>query len=103
VTDAMLRKQDDGDWLMIRRDYHASDFQPTERDHAGQRQGFNWSIMHLMKDPEHQPAPIVHNGIIYFDPTPEGFFRRSRERLERSSGDQGTGQHRAARLAIYSG
>src|SRR5258706_471164 len=25
VTDAMLRNQDPGDWLMIRRDYHASD------------------------------------------------------------------------------
>src|SRR5262245_59023792 len=28
VTDAMLRNPDPGDWLMIRRDYHASDYSP---------------------------------------------------------------------------
>src|SRR5688572_31253498 len=28
VTDAMLKKQDDGDWLMIRRDYSATDYSP---------------------------------------------------------------------------
>src|SRR5262245_58158491 len=28
VTDAMLKNPDAGDWLMIRRDYHASDYSP---------------------------------------------------------------------------
>src|SRR6185436_15677069 len=28
VTDAMLRNADPGDWLMIRRDYHASNYSP---------------------------------------------------------------------------
>ena len=32
VTDAMLRNPDPGDWLMIRRDYHASRLQPAESD-----------------------------------------------------------------------
>src|SRR5262245_32826344 len=31
VTDAMLKKQDDGDWLMIRRDYFASDYSPLNQ------------------------------------------------------------------------
>jgi len=31
VTDAMLKKQDPGDWLMIRRDYSASDYSPLNQ------------------------------------------------------------------------
>src|SRR5262245_9234827 len=31
VTDAMLRKPDPGDWLMIRRDYSASDYSPLNQ------------------------------------------------------------------------
>ena len=39
VTDAMLRNPDPGDWLMIRRDYRASNYSPLNADHARQRQG----------------------------------------------------------------
>src|SRR5262245_46184687 len=31
VTDAMLKNPDPGDWLMIRRDYHASDYSPLNQ------------------------------------------------------------------------
>ena len=31
VTEAMLRNPDPGDWLMIRRDYHASDYSPLNQ------------------------------------------------------------------------
>ena len=31
VTDAMLRNPDAGDWLMIRRDYHATNFSPLNQ------------------------------------------------------------------------
>ena len=31
VTDAMLRNPDPADWLMIRRDYHASDYSPLNQ------------------------------------------------------------------------
>ena len=31
VTDAMLRNPDPGDWLMIRRDYHASNYSPLNQ------------------------------------------------------------------------
>ena len=39
VTDAMLRKPDPGDWLMIRRDYSASDYSPLNQITTRQRQG----------------------------------------------------------------
>src|SRR4029450_6474622 len=35
VTDAMLKNPDPGDWLMIRRDYHASDFSPLTQITSG--------------------------------------------------------------------
>jgi len=38
VTEAMLRNPDPNDWLMIRRDYRASDYRPAESDHGRQRQ-----------------------------------------------------------------
>ena len=31
VTDAMLRNPDPADWLMIRRDYHASNYSPLNQ------------------------------------------------------------------------
>src|SRR5436190_18310385 len=66
VTDAMLRKQDDGDWLMIRRDYHATDFSPLKEITPANVKDLLLVYMHPMKEPgSNQPAPIVHNGIIY--------------------------------------
>jgi hypothetical protein len=66
VTDAMLRKPDPGDWLMIRRDYFASDYSPLNqitKDNVGDLQ-LVWK--HPMNEGgTNQPAPIVHNGIIY--------------------------------------
>ena len=38
VTDAMLRKLPDGDWLMIRRDYSRDRLQSAESDHPGERE-----------------------------------------------------------------
>lgn len=66
VTDAMLRKPDPGDWLMIRRDYSASDYSPLNqitRDNVKDLQLVWKSPMH--EGGANQPAPIVHNGIIY--------------------------------------
>ena len=39
VTDAMLRNPDPADWLMIRRDYHASNYSPLNQITARQREG----------------------------------------------------------------
>ena len=66
VTDAMLRNPDPGDWLMIRRDYFASDYSPLNqitRDNVKDLQLVCKSPMH--EGGTNQPAPIVHNGIIY--------------------------------------
>jgi alcohol dehydrogenase (cytochrome c) len=66
VTDAMLRNPDPSDWLMIRRDYHASDYSPLNqitRDNVKDLQLVWKSPMN--EGGTNQPAPIVHNGVIY--------------------------------------
>lgn len=66
VTDAMLRKQDDGDWLMIRRDYHATDYSPLKQVTVDNVKDLQLVFRHPMNEGgTNQPAPIVHNGIIY--------------------------------------
>jgi len=70
VTDAMLRNPDPGDWLMIRRDYHANDYSPLNqitRDNVKDLQLVFRSPMN--EGGTNQPAPIVHNGIIYLPNT----------------------------------
>ena len=68
VTDAMLRNPDPADWLMIRRDYRASSFSPlnqiTTQNVNNLRLVWSWA----MQDGVilgNQPAPIVHNGVLY--------------------------------------
>jgi alcohol dehydrogenase (cytochrome c) len=68
VTDALLRNPDPGDWLMIRRDYKANYFSPlnqiTTQNVNDLRLVWSWS----MQDGAilgNQPAPIVHNGVLY--------------------------------------
>ena len=68
VTDAMLHNPDPADWLMIRRDYKASSFSPLNQittQNAGElRLVWSWG----MQDGAalgNQPAPIVHNGVLY--------------------------------------
>src|SRR5262249_5050930 len=70
VTDAMLRNPDPADWLMIRRDYYASDYSPLNqinRDNVKDLQLVFQSPMH--EGGTNQPAPIVHNGVIYLPNT----------------------------------
>jgi len=68
VTDAMLRNPDPGDWLMIRRDYHASNFSPLTQITAGNvknlRLVWTWA---MSEGGTSQPAPIVHNGVVYLN------------------------------------
>ena len=68
VTDAMLRNPDPADWLMIRRDYKASSFSPlnqiTTQNVNDLRLVWSWA----MQDGSplgNEPAPIVHNGVLY--------------------------------------
>src|ERR1700704_4155444 len=68
VTDAMLRNPDPGDWLMIRRDYRASNYSPLSqitRDNVKNlRLVWSWA---MNEGGTNQPAPLVHNGIIYLN------------------------------------
>jgi alcohol dehydrogenase (cytochrome c) len=68
VTDSMLLNPDPSDWLMIRRDYRASSFstlnQITAQNVGDLRLVWSWA----MQDGVvlgNQPAPIVHNGVLY--------------------------------------
>ncbi len=68
VTDAMLRNPDPADWLMIRGDYKASSFSPLNQIATQNvndlRQVWSWA----MQDGSslgNDPAPIVHNGVLY--------------------------------------
>lgn len=68
VTDAMLRNPDPADWLMIRRTYQASNYSPLNqitRDNV-QDLRLQW-VWAMNEGGTSQPAPIVHNGVIYLN------------------------------------
>ena len=66
VTDAMLLNPDPGDWLMIRRDSHATDYSPLKDITPANVKDLQLVYMHPMREGgTNQPAPIAHNGIIY--------------------------------------
>ena len=68
VTDAMLRNPDPADWLMIRRDYRASNYSPLTQINSGNvknlRLAWTWA---MNEGGTSQPAPIVHNGVVYLN------------------------------------
>src|SRR5438034_964746 len=68
VTDAMLRSADPGDWLMIRRDYRASNYSPLSQITPDNVKDLRLQWMWAMNEGGgNQPAPLVHNGIIYLN------------------------------------
>jgi len=70
VTDAMLKNPDPADWLMIRRDYHASDYSPLNQITRDNVKDLKLVFKSPMNEGgTNQPAPIVHNGIIYLPNT----------------------------------
>ena len=68
VTDAMLRNPDPGDWLMLRRDYKATYYSPlnqiTAQNVGDLKLAWSWSMQDGASN-GNQPAPIVHNGVLY--------------------------------------
>ncbi len=68
VTDAMLRNPDPGDWLMIRHDYKATFHSPlkeiTAQNVGALQLAWSWSMQDGASN-GNQPAPIVHNGVMY--------------------------------------
>ena len=66
VTDDMLRNPDDGDWLMIRRNYRAWNYSPmadVDRSNvAGLELAWVWA---MNEGGWNAPSPIVHDGVMY--------------------------------------
>src|SRR2546423_32516 len=76
VTDAMLRNALAADWLMIRRDYQATNYSPlaeiTTDNVKNLHLQWSWAMVDGGPDPRPsgattQAAPIVHNGEIYLN------------------------------------
>ena len=66
VTDEMLRNPDDGDWLMIRRNYQAWNYSPLadiDRSNAGALE-LAW-VWAMNEGGWNAPSPIVHDGVMY--------------------------------------
>src|SRR5690242_78648 len=72
VTDAMLRNPDPSDWLMIRRDYKATYYSPlnqiTAQNANDLRLMWSWAMQEGASN-GNQPAPLVHNGVMYVNNT----------------------------------
>lgn len=66
VTDAMLQKPPDSDWLMIRRDPYASSYSPLTQITAANASQLQlaWALA-MTEGGTVQTAPLVHNGVIY--------------------------------------
>ncbi len=67
VTDAMLRNPDPSDWLMIRRDYHATNYSPLNQITTQNVKDLQLQWVWAMNEGTNQPAPIVHNGVMYIN------------------------------------
>ena len=66
VTDAMLRNPDDGDWLMVRRNYEAWSYSPlaeVDRSNVGELE-LAW-VWAMNEGGWNAPSPIVHDGVMY--------------------------------------
>ena len=68
----MLRNPDPGDWLMIRHDYKATYYSPlnqiTAQNVNDLRLVWSWAMQEGASN-GNQPAPIVHNGVLYVNNT----------------------------------
>src|SRR5262245_44043609 len=68
LTDAMLRNRDPADWLMIRRNYHASDYSPLNQINRDNVKDLRLQWVWAMNEGgTNEPSPIVHNGVLYLN------------------------------------
>ena len=66
VTDEMLRDPDDGDWLMIRRNYESWSYSPladVDRSNVGELE-LAW-VWAMNEGGWNAPSPIVHDGVMF--------------------------------------
>jgi alcohol dehydrogenase (cytochrome c) len=70
VTDEMLRNPPAADWLMLRHDQYASNFSPLNQINTGNvnELQLQW-VWPMNEGGTNQPAPIIHNGIVYLNNT----------------------------------
>ena len=65
VTDAMLKRPDDGDWLLWRRTYDASGYSPLDRidrSNVGRlRVAWSWAL----PPGPNESTPIAHDGVLF--------------------------------------
>ncbi len=70
VTDAMLKNPPASDWLMIRGNQAAHNFSTLDQINVNNAKGlqlvWSWSMNNTGTN---QPAPIVHNGVMYLNNT----------------------------------
>jgi alcohol dehydrogenase (cytochrome c) len=67
ITDAMMRNPDPSDWLMIRHDYHATNYSPLNQITAQNVKELQLQWVWAMNEGTNQPAPVVHNGIMFIN------------------------------------
>jgi alcohol dehydrogenase (cytochrome c) len=67
VTDAMLRNPDPSDWLIIRHDYHATNYSTLNQINTGNVKDLELQWVWAMNEGTNQPAPVVHNGVMYLN------------------------------------
>ena len=66
VTDAMLRQPDDGDWLMIRRNYEAWSYSPLAEIDRGNVAELELAWIWAMNEGGwNAPSPIAYDGVLY--------------------------------------
>jgi alcohol dehydrogenase (cytochrome c) len=66
VSSATLREQAAGDWLMLRRDYRASNFSPLDQITPQNANSLQLAWIWPMRDGgTNQPAPLAYNGVVY--------------------------------------
>jgi len=67
VTDAMLRHPDPADWLMIRHDYHATNYSTLDQITTRNVKDLQLQWVWAMNEGTNQAAPLVHNGVMYIN------------------------------------
>jgi len=67
VTDAMLRNPDPSDWLIIRHDYHATNYSSLNQITTQNVKDLQLQWVWAMNEGTNQPAPVVHNGILFIN------------------------------------
>jgi alcohol dehydrogenase (cytochrome c) len=67
MTDAMLRNPDPSDWVMIRHDYHATNYSSLNQINTQNVKDLQLQWVWAMNEGTNQPAPVVHDGIMYIN------------------------------------